>query len=650
MQEVAKKYIDKGWQVVPLAKGSKACKDDKWTKLIFKPEDFRKDDNIGIRSVHGLVDIDCDSPEVVAMASAFLPPTGAIYGRPNKPRAHWLYTSTCTKLVAYKDLGSSADKATLIEIRVNHQSMAPPSQHPDGQLLAWEGECGDAAVVDNEVLERAVRLVATAALLARHYNPPGNRHDWGLAMAGLFRMLDISEQEALALFKESGTWARDNDITDRHASVRSTYAKPDEDPVVGSKLLIELMGQGKKFLASIRRIWGTSGGTFLLNGKDQIVANNQENIRRAFAKLNVELRFNIFAQKPFITFNEETTLLDDAVRNRLWLTIDEKFGFRPTADFFDVILQDTARQSPYHPVLDYLDNLTWDNTPRLDTWLIDHAGATDHDYTRAVSSLVLIAAVRRVRHPGSKFDELLVLQSGQGLLKSTALRTLCPHADWFSDDLPLNVDAKQIIERTSGKWIIEASDLSGMPRTQTEMLKSMLSRQTDGPVRLAYARLPVEQARQFIVIGTTNSQAYLRDTTGNRRFWPVTVKGFNIRAIQHNRDQLWAEAASRERNGASTRLAEELYAHATIQQESALIDDSWEDPLRKQYPEDEDIRVTRDDVFNLLNIPIERRDARVNERVIALMQRLGFRRMTVRRDGMPTKGWGRDAKDEKIPF
>ena len=149
MQEVAKKYIDKGWQVVPLAKGSKACKDDKWTKLIFKPEDFRKDDNIGIRSVHGLVDIDCDSPEVVAMASAFLPPTGAIYGRPNKPRAHWLYTSTCTKLVAYKDLGSSADKATLIEIRVNHQSMAPPSQHPDGQLLAWEGECGDAAVVDN---------------------------------------------------------------------------------------------------------------------------------------------------------------------------------------------------------------------------------------------------------------------------------------------------------------------------------------------------------------------------------------------------------------------------------------------------------------------------------------------------------------------
>jgi hypothetical protein len=647
MKDVAKQYINNGWQVVPLIKGSKACKDDKWTKLIFKPEDFRDDDNIGIRSVHGLVDIDCDSPEVVEMASAFLPKTGAIYGRPNKPRAHWLYTSTCSKLVAYKDLGSSADKATLIEIRVNHQSMAPPSRHPDGQLLAWEGTCGEAAVVDGETLERAVRLVATAALLARHYNPPGNRHEWGLAIAGLFRQLDISEQEALALFKEAGKWARDNDIADRHASVRSTYGKPDDDPIVGSKLLIELMGQGKKFLASIRRIWGTSGGAFLLNGKDQIIANSQENIRRAFTKLQLELRFNVFSQKPFITFNNTTTFLDDAVRNRLWLTIDEKFGFRPTGDFFDVLLQDTARQSPYHPVLDYLNSLVWDKTPRLDTWLIDNANAEDHAYTRAISAVVLIAAVRRVRHPGSKFDELLVLQSGQGLLKSTALRALCPHDDWFSDDLPLNVDAKQIIERTSGKWIIEASDLSGMPRAQTEMLKSMLSRQIDGPVRLAYARLPVEQARQFIVIGTTNSHAYLRDATGNRRFWPLNVKNFNIAGIRHDRDQLWAEATTREHNGESTRLPEELYAHATVQQEQAFIDDSWEDPLRKQYAEDEDIRVTRDDVFNVLNIPIERRDVRVNERVISLMQRLGFRRMTIRQHGVPTKGWGRDAK---IPF
>ena len=650
MKDAARLYINKGWQVVPLLQNSKACKDEKWTKLIFKPDDFRDGDNIGIRSVQGLVDIDCDSPEVVAMAAAFLPPTGAVYGRPNKPRAHWLYVSTFDKLIAYKDLGSSANKATLIEVRVNHQSMAPPSIHPDGQTLEWEGECGEAVSIEQETLHRAVRLVATSALVARHYNPPGNRHDWGMALSGLFRQIGLTESEALAVFKEAGGWARDDDIEDRQASVRSTYAKPDEDPLLGPKLLLDVMAKGKKFLASIRRIWGSSGGTFILNGKDQIIANNQENIRRAFNKLNVELRFNVFAQKPFIIFQDTTSILDDAIRNRLWLTIDEKFGFRPSPDFFDVILQDTARQSTFHPVLDYLATLTWDKKSRLDSWLIECAEADDHPYVRAVSALVLIAAIRRVRRPGSKFDELLVLESKQGLLKSTALRLLCPRTEWFSDDLPLNVDAKQIIERTSGKWIIEASDLSGMPRAQTESLKSMLSRQTDGPVRLAYARLPVEQARQFIVIGTTNSHAYLRDATGNRRFWPVRVKNFDVAKVREMRDQLWAEAAARESSGESSRLSEELYDYATLQQETAFIDDSWEDPLRERFPEDETHRVTRDEIFDILNIPLERRDVRVNERVILLMQRLGFRRLTVRKGGKTTKGWGREAKDEHIPF
>src|SRR5262249_54164107 len=122
---------------------------------------------------------------------------------------------------------------------------------------------------------------------------------------------------------------------------------------------------------------------------------------------------------------------------------------------------------------------------------------------------------------------------------SSALRALCPNELWFSDDLPLNVDSKIVIERTAGKWIIEASDLSGMKVSQIEGLKAMLSRQVDSS-RLAWGRLLTEVPRQWIVIGTTNDHVYLKDTTGNRRFWPMRISGFDIRKLQEVRDQLWA--------------------------------------------------------------------------------------------------------------
>ena len=109
----------------------------------------------------------------------------------------------------------------------------------------------------------------------------------------------------------------------------------------------------------------------------------------------------------------------------------------------------------------YLARLTWDGRPRLDRWLVTYAGAPDTDYVRAVSALPLLAAVRRIRQPGAKFDELLVLESKQGKGKSTALQALCGVDEWFSDGLPLGVDAKLVIEHTTGKWIIEAAELQG---------------------------------------------------------------------------------------------------------------------------------------------------------------------------------------------
>ena len=318
---------------------------------------------------------------------------------------------------------------------------------------------------------------------------------------------------------------------------------------------------------------------FITDAKGNIIADSQENIRRAVEKLGVQLSYNVFAEKTLVTHGARTEVLDDALIDRTWLRVDKECHFRGSFGFFEKVVFDTARHNSFHPVRDYLNGLTWDGTPRIDRWLETYGGAEDSDYVRAVSSIVLIAAVRRVRQPGCKYDEMLVLESPQGWDKSSALRALCQNGDWFSDDLPLNVDAKRLIEATLGKWIIEASELTGKRKSDRDHLKSMLSRAVDGPARLAYAHIPVSRERHFILLGTTNSAAYLNDMTGARRFWPVAVQKFDVAAIVRDRDQLWAEAGVPEKKGESIRLPEALWPAATEQQEARREIDAWEQPL-----------------------------------------------------------------------
>jgi hypothetical protein len=232
-----------------------------------------------------------------------------------------------------------------------------------------------------------------------------------------------------------------------------------------------------------------------------IVANSLDNIRLALRRAAVHLSYDEFRREPLIN----GVPADDLTLDQIWVQIDDLFRFRPSKETLRTVIVTEALRGKVHPVRDYLDGLHWDGTPRLDEWLVTYGGADDSAYVRAVGALPLLAAVRRVRRPGTKFDELLILESGQGKDKSSALRALCPNEDWFSDDLPLGVDSKEVIERTIGKWIIEASELHGNRGREAEQLKAFLSRQVDGPVRQAYGRLPVEVRRQFVLIGTTNA-------------------------------------------------------------------------------------------------------------------------------------------------
>ena len=312
----------------------------------------------------------------------------------------------------------------------------------------------------------------------------------------------------------------------------------------------------------------------------EVVANSQHNIRLALSLLGLSFRYNALTNVPIVTWKQQTKPFDDVTLHRVWLQIDEHFYFRPSLDFFHIVVHDLARRDTFHPIKDYFEGLTWDRVPRLDTWLTTYAGATDSAYTRAVGTCVFIAAVRRVYAPGTKFDTVLILESFQGTDKSNALRTLCHDDQWFSDDLPLNVDAKQCIERTAGKWIIEASELQGYSNADADHLKAFLSRQVDGPVRMAYARDALERPRQFVIVATTNLLTeYFLDSTGNRRWWPVRVYAFDLEALRRDRDQLWAEAVFREALKASVELSPDLWPAAAIEQEARRQVDPWEDVL-----------------------------------------------------------------------
>jgi hypothetical protein len=376
--------------------------------------------------------------------------------------------------------------------------------------------------------------------------------------------------------------------------------------------------------------------TFARNQRGQILRNSLNNIRLGLRMLDVNLVYDAFSRVVLVNGKP----LDDRLIDSLWVRLDDDCGFQPTKEALRTLLVFEAQQATAHPVRDYLDQLVWDGIARLNDWLVTYGGATSCHYTTAVSPLPLIAAVRRVRSPGCKFDELLILESGQGTMKSSALRALCPREEWFSDDLPLGADAKHVIERTTGKWIIEAAEMYGVQQREVEQLKAFLSRQEDGPVRLAYDRLSTTVARQFILLGTTNAMSgYLRDTTGARRFWPVRVERFDTVSLRRDRDQLWAEAAAREAAGESIRLDPDLWATAAEEQEQRRAIDPWEDVLEPVLADAEEVSV--EEIWSTLGVQASARNNRDAERVTHIMQNRGFYKTRRRKDGHPLRVWKR---------
>jgi predicted P-loop ATPase len=247
------------------------------------------------------------------------------------------------------------------------------------------------------------------------------------------------------------------------------------------------------------------------------------------------------------------------------------------------VVDAVARRNSYHPVRDYLESLpAWDGQRRVDSWLIDYCGVESSDvspntYAMAVGEKFLVSAVARIMEPGCKADHLLVLEGAQGIGKSTVVRILAGD-EWFSDQLA-EMGSKDAAMQVRGAWILELSELGALNRAELEREKAFITQQTER-FRLPYGHRLVHVPRQCVFVGTTNSDAWLKDETGGRRFWPVRCRQMDLAGLRRDRDQLWAEALQSYRRGTTWWLEDtELVKEAAEEQRGRYAEDVWQEKV-----------------------------------------------------------------------
>lgn len=379
-----------------------------------------------------------------------------------------------------------------------------------------------------------------------------------------------------------------------------------------------------------------------VNEKTGKVNDSRPNIEKILTQDECidSLRFDRFSDRTVVAMKgDKPKYLSDKEIARLHSHFAHNYGIETTDRKLVDSITVVADQNAYHPIIEYLDALPeWDGTPRLDTWLSQVTSTENTEYKRAIGKRVVQAMVERVMDPGCKFDTVMVLEGAQGRKKSTLVEALAGGEEFYIE-LEGDLSSVDTLLKIRGKWVVELGELNSVKGAAVLKTKTFISRKSDS-YRDPYGRMNDDHPRQCVLVGTTNDQAYLRDPTGNRRWWPVETNGtVDVAWLQANRDQMFAEALHLRAQGpVMLWLSSELEAEAIKVRESRFESDVWEDrieeylrtPVEIYGNEDEPPKrvqrtiVQLQEILQRLDVPEGQQDRKKQYRIEEILTRLGW--------------------------
>lgn len=291
-----------------------------------------------------------------------------------------------------------------------------------------------------------------------------------------------------------------------------------------------------------------------------------------------------------------------------------------------------ARENSFDPLIDHINALTWDGTPRLDRWLSTYLMALDTPLNREYGKRFLISMIARGLDGGCKSDCLLVLEGKQGCGKSTAAAIL--GGPYFSDQVA-NLSSKDSSMSLRGYWVIELAEMAAT-FTKPEVLKGFISRQVES-FRPPYGTRPVSEPRRCVFIGTTNKSDWLTDETGGRRFWPVAVGEVDLEALRHDRDQLLGEAKDAYLKGETWELPESFWQESSETTSDRYDEHPWTNGVADALIGK--TTVTTSYLLGQVGVSIGEQNAAKSRDISKIMTRLGWVTCRVRISGKQSRAW-----------
>ncbi|MDE5558117.1 MAG: toprim domain-containing protein [Ruminococcus sp.] len=332
-------------------------------------------------------------------------------------------------------------------------------------------------------------------------------------------------------------------------------------------------------------------GSLARNQSNNAVKNTMANLETIFLndpKYKGKIRFNELTQVR--TLDQQDW--QDVTENRIKLYLEKEYSLTTSIDGINQVCSIIADDNSYHPIRDYLNAVQWDGIHRIKSVFTDFLGTTDNIYTQSVAIVTFVGCVARIMQAGVKFDTCTTLVGKQGTGKSKFLFKIAVNSEWFTDGVT-TFDGKDFYESIQGKWIIELGEGTAFQKSIKERCKQAIASQQD-TYREPYARHPTIRKRQCVFFGTTNNYDFLKDETGDRRYYPIDV---NIVKATKNIDkdltpeyvaQLWAEAVQLYKSGQSIYIQDSQVLALAEQEQRKHFDES---PLQS-------------DIANFLEIPI----------------------------------------------